>query len=398
MNASYKPHPDFTPTRPVTKEELDQILDTPVLHLEKLKEPIIITSIELLFNNGMYFVRTRTKDDLTGIAPANDRAAWCYPILNELVAPYFIGKDARDLEKLLEGVYVYRSNYKLAGLPFWCSVAFVELSILDILGKALGVPVGQLFGPRIREKVNIYVASGNRGTTPEEELDILARWVDETKAKAIKFKIGGRMSKNADSIAGRSEGLIYLTRKYFGDQMIIHADGNGSYDAQEAIRYGKILEEIGAYFYEEPCPFDDLWETRKTAQALTIPLAFGEQETSLRRFEWIIEKDAARVVQPDILYHGGLIRTVKVAKMAELAGKTITPHVSGGFCFVYVLHLASFTPNLGSYQEHKRGIPESNALLGDILRLQDGTINIPNTPGLGIDPANPILKHALLIR
>ena len=69
MNASYKPHPDFTPTRPVTKEELDQILDTPVLHLEKLKEPIIITSIELLFNNGMYFVRTRTKDGLTGIAP-----------------------------------------------------------------------------------------------------------------------------------------------------------------------------------------------------------------------------------------------------------------------------------------------------------------------------------------
>ena len=398
MSKIYTPHPDFGPTRPVTKEQLDAILEAPVLHLEKLTSPIIIESMELLFNNGMYYVRTRTKCGLTGIAPTNDRVAWCYPILNELVIPYFIGKDARDLEKLIEGVYVYKSNYKLAGLPFWCSVAFVELSILDLLGKALNVPMAQLFGPRIRDKVDIYVASGNRGTTPEEELDILADWVDETKAKAIKFKIGGRMSKNADSIAGRSESLIYLTRKYFGDDMIIHADGNGSYDAKEAIRYGRILEDINAYFYEEPCPFDDLWETRDAAKGLTIPMAFGEQETSLRRFEWIIQKDAARIVQPDILYHGGMIRTVKVAKMAELAGKTITPHVSSGFCFVYVLHLASFTPNLGSYQEHKRGIPESNELMGGILTLKDGAINIPDTPGLGIDHTLPVFKHAIKIK
>ena len=136
MSKLYTPHPDFGPTRPVTKEQLDDILEAPVLHLEKLTSPIIIESMELLFNNGMYYVRTRTKCGLTGIAPTNDRVAWCYPILNELVIPYFIGKDARDLEKLIEGVYVYKSNYKLAGLPFWCSVAFVELSILDLLGKA----------------------------------------------------------------------------------------------------------------------------------------------------------------------------------------------------------------------------------------------------------------------
>jgi L-alanine-DL-glutamate epimerase-like enolase superfamily enzyme len=84
--------------------------------------------------------------------------------------------------------------------------------------------------------------------------------------------------------------------------------------------------------------------------------------------------------------------------MAELAGKTITPHVSSGFCFVYVLHLASFTPNLGSYQEHKRGIPESNELLGGILTLKDGAINIPDTPGLGIDHTLPVFKHAIRIK
>lgn len=63
------------------------------------------------------------------------------------------------------------------------------------------------------------------------------------------------MSKNKDSMAGRSENLIYGTRRFFGDDMIIHADGNGSYDVETAVYFGKIMEDINGYFYEEPCPF-----------------------------------------------------------------------------------------------------------------------------------------------
>jgi L-alanine-DL-glutamate epimerase-like enolase superfamily enzyme len=393
----YKKHPDFQDYRPVTAQQLEQVLETPVLRLDGLDTPIIIKSIELLFNAGLFFVRTTSVDGQVGIGVCTDRIKFSYQLLEQQIAPFFIGKDARDLEALIDGVYVFKSNYKLNGIPYYACLAALESSILDMLGKAKGVSVGLLFGDRIKDDVDIYVASGNRHTTPEEELDILAARVNELGAKAIKYKIGGRMSKNQDSMAGRSEELIYGTRRYFGDDMIIHADGNGSYDAETAIRFGHVLEDINAYFYEEPCPYDDLWATKKVCDGLTIPLAFGEQETSLRRFQWLVENHGADVIQPDILYNGGLVRTTKVARMAELAGMTITPHVSTGFCFVYILHLSSYAPNIGKYQENKTGFEITNELLEGELTLGNGKINIPTSAGLGIRDNHPILKKALVL-
>jgi L-alanine-DL-glutamate epimerase-like enolase superfamily enzyme len=391
----YKKHSDFADYRPVTSEQLDQVLETPVLDVKGLDSPIMIDRIELLFNCGLYFVRTTSKDGLVGISVSNDRIQFSYPILEKLIAPYFLNKDARDLEALMDEVYVYESNYKLAGIPYYSCLSALELSILDLLAKAKQVSLGRLFGERIHDSANVYVASGNRHTTPEEELEILRAEVERTGAKAIKYKIGGRMSKNKDSIAGRSEELIYGTRSFFGDEMIIHADGNGSYDVETAVNFGRVLEEINGYFYEEPCPFDDLWATNEVCGRLSIPLAFGEQETSLRRFKWLVESHGADVIQPDILYNGGLVRTTKVARMAQLAGMTVTPHVSTGFCFVYILHFSSYTPNIGKYQENKKGFEISNELLGGQMTLADGRLNIPDSIGIGICEDHAILKKSL---
>ena len=292
---------------------------------------------------------------------------------------------------------MYQSNYKMAGIPYYSCLSALELSILDMLAKARKVSLGQMLGPRIHDSANVYVASGNRHTTPEEELEILARRVEACGAKAIKYKIGGRMSKNKDSMKGRSEELIYLTRKFFGDSMIIHADGNGSYDTETAIRYGKILEDIQAYFYEEPCPFDDLMSTKAVADAMTIPLAFGEQETSMTRFCWLVKNHGCDVIQPDILYNGGLIRTTKVARMAQAANMTVTPHVSTGFCFVYILHLSSYTPNIGRYQEMKEGLDMTNDFLEGQIVLKNGVMNIPDSVGVGIKEDHPLIKEAVVL-
>lgn len=391
----YKRHSDFGEYRPVSSQELDRILESEQLDLSGIDSPVIIKSIELLFNCGQYFVRTISKDGLVGISVTNDRIEFCYPILEKLIAPYFINQDARALERLMEEVYVHKSNYKLAGIPYFSCLAFLELSILDMLAKAKQVSLGQLFGKRVNDSAYVYVASGNRHTTPEEELEVLRARVEEVGAKAIKYKIGGRMSKNKDSMSGRSEDLIYGTRRFFGDNMIIHADGNGSYDTETAIRFGRVMEEINGYFYEEPCPFDDLWSTKAVTDALNIPLAFGEQETSLCRFKWLIEHHGTDVIQPDILYNGGLVRTTKVAKMAQLAGMTVTPHVSTGFCFVYILHFSSYTPNIGKYQENKKGFELANELLDGQLTLTDGTLNIPESIGIGIRENHSMISKAL---
>ena len=380
----YQIHSDFPQRKPCTGEQLEAIMNAHILNTSDIAGPLAITSIRMAVRGAHCFVITKTSSGIEGISIASGNWKYFYPILEKKIAPYFIGTDARDLESTLDFIYVQELNYKIQGLAYWCCISWIEASILDILGKAAGKPIGGLFGPRCHESVDFYCASGNRGTTPEEEIEILARRISDIGVRAIKFKVGGRMSRDADSMQGRSEGLIFKARKYFGDDMIIHADGNGSYSPKVAIEYGKMLEEINAYFYEEPCPFDYLWETKEVADALTIPLAFGEQETSLRRFRWLIENDAAQVLQPDIQYNGGFIRTSKVARMADLAGIPVTLHISGGIHYAYVLMFASFTPNMGKYQEMKNGYPETKDFFTTDLVLKNGAMNIPTGVGLGM--------------
>ncbi|MHC4464875.1 MAG: hypothetical protein ACYS30_26110 [Planctomycetota bacterium] len=93
-----------------------------------------------------------------------------------------------------------------------------------MMGRVTGKSIGQLFGGVVRKEVPFYIASGRRDSTPEEEADYLMKLVAETGAKAVKFRVGGRMSRNADSMPGRTESLIPLARKTLGDQIAIHAD------------------------------------------------------------------------------------------------------------------------------------------------------------------------------
>ncbi|MDR3665361.1 MAG: enolase C-terminal domain-like protein [Ignavibacteriaceae bacterium] len=381
----------------VGSSDLEEAAERKVLNKNLFNIPVIIESIELFKFKDYYFVKSRSRDGAEGVSFTNNKASYLYPLLKQQVFPFFISKDARDLESLIEGVYRYESNYKLSGIAFWSCVAWVEFSLLDMLGKIINKPVGAMLGEIIRTEIPIYTASGNRGTTPQEEVDILAKKVAETGAKAVKFKVGGRMSNNEDSLAGRTEELIKLTRKVLGDNIEIQADGNGSYDVPNAIRVGRLLEEIKAFMYEEPCPFDYLEETKKVADALSIPISIGEEETSLRRFRWIIENNAAQIVQPDLHYNGGMIRVTRVARMAAKAGKKITIHISSGFGYVDMLHFASFTPNTGRFQEYKGSVNETGMYFDPPLRLRDGMINVPTGAGFGIKDTSEIFREGVKI-
>jgi L-alanine-DL-glutamate epimerase-like enolase superfamily enzyme len=382
----------------VDVKALEAAASAPVLRLESLKQPIVIDSIELLRSGKRFLVRTRSRDGASGLAVTNEKARFLYPLLLQQVIPFFLGKDARELESLLDDVYVHESNYKMQGLAFWCCVAWVEMSLLDLLGKAAGRHVSDLFGGRLRERIPIYVASGNRDTTPEEEIAVLKRRIAETGAGAVKFKVGGRMSRNRDSLPQRSEALIELSRKALGDGIVIQADANGSYDAAHAIEIGKRLQAIGAYLFEEPCPFDDLDATRQVTQALTIPVSGGEQESSEHRFRHMIKEGVLRIVQPDLHYYGGFVRATRVARMAAVAELPITIHISGGNAgFAEMASFCSFTPNIGRFQELKEGIAETGPLFEPALTVTDGTLNVPTAPGLGLVHAEELLKGATAV-
>ena len=380
--------------RRVTVEALDKAAAAPVLNLQRLNSPVIIESIDLLRKGNEYFVRVRSKDGAEGISLSNGRAPYVHPILNRLIVPYFIGKDARRLESHLFGVYRHRSNYKLQGLAFWSPLAWVEFAVLDMLGRISGQSYGELFGGVIRREVPYYIASGRRDSTPEEEAEYLLRLVEDTGAKAVKFRVGGRMSRNADASPGRTKKLIPLSRKTLGEKIDIHADSNSSYDPPQAIRVGRMLEDVGAVYFEEPCPFDHFEDTKRVADALTIPVAGGEQEYSQRRFRWMIANRGVDIVQPDLHYYGGLIRSTRVARMAHLAGMPTTVHISGGLGFVYMLHFASYTPEIGAYQEYKKGIEKYGDWFDPPLKIKDGAFIVPTGPGVGITDVRGVLKGA----
>ncbi|MCA9425949.1 MAG: mandelate racemase/muconate lactonizing enzyme family protein [Candidatus Omnitrophica bacterium] len=374
--------------------DLDQAVNEPILDLSGLADPIEIESIDLLKKGDEYFVRVRSTDGPEGVSVSNGRADVFHPILNELVIPFFIGKDARQIEPLLFDLYRYRSNYKLQGLAFWCAQAWVEFAILDLLGRIAGKSIGELFGPIVRREVPFYVASGRRDSTPQEEVEYLKGLVEESGAKAVKFRVGGRMSRNQDALPNRTKTLIPLSREELGEEIAIHADSNSSYDPPHAIEIGRMLEEIDAVYFEEPCPFDHLEETKEVTDTLTIPVAGGEQEFSEWRFRWMIQNRGVDIVQPDLHYYGGLIRSTRVARMADLAGMPTTVHISGGFGFVYMLHFASFTPDIGRFQEYKREIEDYRDWFDPPLSIKDGSLIVPEGPGVGIRDIEGLLKDA----
>ena len=379
--------------------KLDEVLKKPVFKRELFKTPVMIETLELLRLNDTFLCRVRSKDGAVGLSGANNaQQRSLYPIHVNRLQPFFIGKDARDLESLLEEVYVYESNYKLQSLALWVPLATIEFAILDMLGRIANLPLGRLFGDIHNPKVAVYRANGERDVSAEAVMENLKKQVEESEARALKIKIGGRMS-HVEYPAGRSEKLIPMVRKEFGDKMVCYADSNGSYDVAEGIKFGRLLEEYKYAFYEEPVPFDWYEETKAVTEAVNIPVAGGEQEASMHAFRWLIANDGLDIVQADLYYFGGFIRSMKVARMAAALGKVHTPHISDGLGYLYMIHFVSAIPNAGPYHEFK-GLSEDVPFecKTSSLKTEGAVVTVPTGPGLGIefDPGF-VRKHAVVV-
>lgn len=383
----------------VDYSKLDDALQQPVLKKALFSSPVIIESCDLLEYGGNYMIRVRSKDGAVGYCVGhNIRMPHLYPIQLMLINPFFIGKDARNLDQLMEDVFMYKNNYKYQGYTLWIPLATVEMAILDMLGRIAEKSMGELIGDLHHTEIAIYQANGNRGRSAEESIERIKKLQAETGAKAVKFKIGGRRNI-PESPAGRTEKLIPLMRKTFDQNITIYADCNGSYDAQEAIRVGKILEKNEIDLFEQPVPTDWYEDWKITADALAIPIASGGGEVSLRNFRWLIGNEAVQMVQQDLFYFGGMIRSMKVARMADTKGYPCTPHISGtGIGYIYMMHFVSTLPNAGPYHEFKgvgNEVPFECATSS--LKPEDGILHLPKGEGSGveIDP-DFIAKHRVL--
>ena len=380
--------------------KLDEAIKRPVLKRELFPDPVIIESLEILRDRHNCLYRVRSKNGAEGISVGHSFIAGAsYPMVPQILRHHFLGKDARDLDTLVFNAH--ERNVKRQGIPLCVQVAAIEFAILDMLGNIANLPAGLLIGDLQNPEISIYLGhhlSKLRNLEPDESLGFMRDDVAKTQAKAIKLRAGrgDNLATDIDNAPGRTEKLIKLAREMFGDDMVLAIDGNGSYSVKEAIRIGRILEEYKYEFYEEPLPWDWYEEQKLVEHAMNIPMAGGEEEFGIHAFRWLIRNEVFQILQPDLFYFGGMIRTMQVARMVEAAGLKVTPHISaGGFGFLYMMLMVAVCPAAYKYHEFKMfetrdangtTIPIENK--GESFESVNGIIKPPTGSGLGviIDP------------
>ena len=373
----------------------------PFIQRDRLPDPVIIESLDLHERDDNWFIRARSRDGAEGWSVGHPgKMELSQRVFTRVIAPFMRGKDARDLDQLVDGVFLSGSNYKMQGQLFWVPLAAAEFAILDLLGKAAKCSAADLLGGQRRRQIDLYIANNHRSREPRESLRRIIKSVASIGARALKIKIGGRM-KVVDQVPDRTRKLVPMVAEALGERCTLYADANSSYlSVKKAIEVGRMLEANNYSFYEEPVPFDYLDETRRVADALDIPVAWGEQESSQWRFKWMVENSGVRVFQPDLFYYGGLIRSLRVARMAATKDLDCTPHISGGgLGFLYMGIYAACCPNPGPHQEYK-GLSDNFPWesTGDKITVKGGFMTAPNGAGIGVNIDPRYLAKATLIK
>lgn len=376
---------------------VDEARAKPVLKRELFSDPVILEKVELLQKENNFIYRVRSTEGAEGLAIGHPFIAkQGFPLFKHAVQRWFLGEDARDLDRL---VYLAAErNDKRQGAPLAVHIAGIEFAVLDMLGNLSAKPVGELIGEIHHTEVPIYLGtliSQQRNLEPEESLEMMAKQVEETQAKAIKLRggTGNNLGNDEEIVPGRTEKLLRMAREKFGPDMVLMMDANWSYSVGEAIRIGRIMEDLDYYMFEEPLPWNWYEDQKRVADALDIRMAGGEVEFGMYQFRWLIANDAFEILQPDTFYFSGMIRSMQVAKMAAAKGKLIMPHMSGGgLGYLYMLHLVSALPNAGPFHEFKlfatkdaNGTPIPIQPKAEPIESVDGVVNVPTGPGLGVD-------------
>jgi L-alanine-DL-glutamate epimerase-like enolase superfamily enzyme len=380
-----------SPTAADRYQQLGEILQQPVLKKQLFSSPVVIEQLDLLRSPDGFLCRVRSRDGAEGISVAHSGMSTLYPIFLKNLRPFFLGKDARELDLILEKVFVYGFNFRLNGMALGLPLATIEFAILDMLGRMAKKPVSQLLGEIHHPRVGVYMATEWREKPVEESIRLIRDAVGQYDIHALKIKVGGLMFMTTDMYAegppGRTEKMIPLVRETFGDQMALYADSNSFYTVPQAIRVGRLLEKYKYRYFEEPVMFDHLEDIKRVSDALTIPVSNGEQDYSYYGFRWLLANDGLDIVQPDNYYFGGLIRSIKVGRMAQACGKTIVPHMSGGgLGFLYNVQLVSCLPNAGEHHEFKSFETRVRYECKTApMKVVDGKIQAPTGPGFGAD-------------
>ncbi|MDW8120380.1 MAG: galactonate dehydratase [Chloroflexota bacterium] len=345
------------------------------------------------------FVKIYTDSGLTGVGEATlERFDAAVIRTLESFRDFLIGQDPFQIEYIW--TTIYKKTFWHGGVIVLTALSGVEQALWDIKGKALGVPVYELLGGKVRDTVRAYANAWafHRGVyfgpdTP----DTIARRAQEMVAKgftALKWDPFG----NAGQVIGKEDEEVAIAsvravREAVGPKVDLLIECHGRFNVWSAIRMAHKLEAFDPFFYEEPIPPDNVDALAAVAAAIRIPVATGERLFTRWEFRTLLEKHAARIIQPDVCHAGGILETKKIAAMAEAYYVAVQPHnPNGPISTLASLHLDATIPNCIFQEFFYPYLDLYNEILTVPITYEKGSLRIPNGPGLGADIREEVIR------
>ncbi len=309
-------------------------------------------------------------------------------ILHRQVAPWMLGQPCDDLDDLLD--LVVEREHKFPGSYLRRAIGGVDTAIWDLRGKLAGKPVAELLGGSAGP-LRAYASSMKRDITPKDEAARMQALRDKFGFDAFKVRAGAEVGRGRDEWPNRTEEIIPMMRKSLGDEVALLIDANSCYAPARAIEVGHMLQDNGFGHYEEPCPYWEFEQTKQVREALTIDITGGEQDCDLATWRRMIDERIVDVIQPDILYLGGICRSLRVCKLAEAAALPVTPHCANlSMVTLFTMHLLRAIPNAGKYLEFsiegEDYYPwQTDLFVDDPYSIVDGQATVTERPGWGVE-------------
>ena len=351
-------------------------------------------------------LRIETDDGLVGwgegknaAGSAGDYGALVH-MLNHEVGPLLIGRHAGDIGVIWEMLYngvrsdlAAREGHAMPqmarrGLTI-SAISAVDIALWDILGKSLGVPVWRLLGGRKLERMPAY-ASG--GWAPAETIgEQLQSYVDQGGFKAVKMRVGAM-----DGAPHISAARVKAARKALGPNIELAVDAHGTYTVADARRFAHLVRDCDLAWFEEPVTADDKQGLAEVRAACAIPIACGESEATRFDFRDLAMMRAADIFQPDLGFCGGITEAMRIGALASAFNIRLAPHLwAGAPAFYAGMHVAAASPASFILEYSLGANPMLHDLVVEKLDVADGTIAIPDAPGLGITVDEDYLRaHA----
>lgn len=340
------------------------------------KSKIKITKLEtFLVKPRWLFLKVHTDAGIYGLGePVTEgRALTCATAIKE-IEPYLIGKDPRAVTHHWQAIY--RHAFYRGGPILTSALSGIDQALWDIKGKALGVPVYELFGGPTRNKVRVYA----HARTPEAMKDALKQGFTAFKTGPAKRR-PARYVESPAQVQYAAEKFAEL-RKTVGDNVDIGVDFHGAISPAHAKMLIKALEPYNPMFIEEPCQAQNHDVMAEIARGTHLPIATGERVFTKWGFREVLEKKAATILQPDMCHAGGLTEVRLIAGMAEAYYASIAPHNPlGPISLAAGVQLAASIPNFLIQEQVSLG----EGYIKSPFKVSNGYLELPTAPGLGIE-------------